>query len=466
MFWRYIKKVKKSLLITSLFSSWFFIVSITELPTTLIILTYSTLAISININIFNLLIRFNPNPVFFTRKKILYISRILGFAGGFILLDLVFPHLFLFIHALPIFFAIPLVTLCAFFFIFELSLRMPNRQRSGANLGERYSLIKIIFNPIANIAKLRALLVPEQTLKLSQAEENKLKLRQEKALKELKNYPGAIINDMALYNKYKANLFAGKTQAELTVRTRGLTLAQKLQGDVLDATTEEAENLENNFMLSLSSAQKTAYTNYRALVKSLNAPYASCQISGCDFLDTPNNQFIVLEKRVHHADSIFSSEKLSYLMHLTTGLLPSLNMTEGQGTNGTEIEPFNPFNSEPLILPNPNSAYPGSETEYRYHPYGLIEEHGLSLQMCEEIEALNLSLKPVLNQQRAVVHVSHLNIESSSAVVPNYRVTSSLAPPSVIENSLFEEQKENDIKRTTQLDDVKPKMRSGETAYF
>ncbi|MGV3740323.1 MAG: hypothetical protein ACO1N3_03410 [Gammaproteobacteria bacterium] len=454
LLFRYLKKVKKPLILAAFTMLYPLSICFLELQSTILIFAWFALGGILSASIYTILTRFYPNPATELRRKLVLTSMALGMVGGLILSLLFLPHLFLFFNVLPFYISVTSVILTTFIALFEFFLRVPPNRRARA-LGSDYSLINILLNPFSSIEKLRILLIPElrlELLKLTQTQQDALKARQEKALQELKKHPGAIINDLALYNKHKTTLFADKTVEQLKQRTAGAilagrgaqiqtlgpTLEQKLNGQAMDNTKKEANTLEESFIKDLSPAQIEAYKEYRRLSTELNSPHAYCLYSGLDLLDTPANQFVVLEKRVVQDGTTRCSERKTYFMHHENGFSRLLTMTVGQGILENEVEAFNPVDREPLFSPNANPHYPGQETEYKYLPYTLTDGHCLCLQLCEAIEALNLSLKPALNQQQRTTPVSTVSSTNNlSTNIGNYRDTPRANNVSIIEHSVF-----------------------------
>lgn len=458
LLFRYLKKVKTPLMLASFVSLYFLLFSLLEIFPILILLTWISLGSIVAISVSNILTRFYPNSPLL-RNRAVSIKLVLGLVGGLVLTIFAFPHVFLFLNALPFFVSSTLIALSTFIANFELMIRVVRGPRRRPPLGKDYSLINILLNPFSSIEKLRPLLIPElrlELIKLPQTQQDALRARQEKALQELKKHPGAIIDDLALYNKHKTILFAGKTPAQLaaktpgvtlvgrnnhqnvTIQTQGPTLEQKLNTQTMDNTTKEAATLEETFTKDLSSAQKEAYKEYRRLTTELNSPHATCLYAGSDLLDTAAKDFVVLEKRVLDASTTRSSEGKTYFMHHANGFSRLLDMSTGYGVFAEDVEAFNPVDRERLFSPDSNLNYPGKTTEYKYHPYTVVEGHGLSLQLCEVIEALNLSLKPALNQQRRTTPVSTVSSTNNlSANIENYRNTLPANGVSVINHSVF-----------------------------
>lgn len=326
-----------------------------------------------------------------------------------ILVFTAFPHVFLFFNALPFIAAFGLIGLFGFIIPFEMALKIPS-----LDLGQDYSLIHILLNPISSIRRLRCLLNSDEEkfakLLLPADAKTALIARQAAALSNLSEHNGAIIHDIALYDQELAKLCHGKTPVELKKQKyrRGNTLLQDLQSEALYNALTEVQKLEDAYLVPCTPEQKILYKKYRELARSLNLPHAACAISSNELKDSSPADFIILEKRVRVNDVFKTADNKTRFYHYQNGFLPLFNRTYVHPLGTKKLPPADPADRDPFFLPG------GPDTQYRYHFYTSVLGHGLSLQLCETIEALNLSFKPALTAQQTTAQ-----LPTSQSAAPN-----------------------------------------------
>ncbi len=331
-----------------------------------------------------------------------------------------FPHVYLFFNALPLLLSGPLLhvttTICAFEYILVRDSQIPDR----ADL----SLITILSNPRRGIARLQEILEPN-----TRRARNELVLRanldnvmtgagagaKNQSIEQLTTryttllakFPKeAIIDDAALYKEHFDMLArAYKTFSKEELEARRIAAAEN--------ALKEAKKLEEAYKKTLSSEVKQkCYQNYRDVTLTLSI-HAKCPVSFDDIYSNNSVDFCIVEKRytapiyIKKDNGTFEAEKTGktavYAVPGKTNVYKTAmfdQILESKAQDPFDRDLFVTPTTYPNIRKNTDAGYKGSEgasypTQYVYYPYTQIHGHGLSLQLCEAMEAF---LDPTLEE--------------------------------------------------------------------
>lgn len=318
-----------------------------------------------------------------SQKHKTIIAHILSTMVSIVSLTLLLPHLFLFFNAMPWIVASSILMVTMFIIGFEWSIRaMPK-----LNLGERYSLTRVILYPKTSIKRFLRMVHPGlEGLQLSPTEKTTLQRRQEAALAQ---FPAeALIDDMGLYQTY--------LQAETTSiaeknrqRTTPLSAIERqmqpldIKTQALENTRQEATRLADAYAETLTPAQAAAYRHYRELCMQFSPPYAECPNSGESINDLPHEEFVIVEKRSDSNECV--PLKTFFWRH--TAFKQLFKMKDNFNRS---LEPIIPTDRDSIIAPRDENGRPAN---YVYHVYTTVNNHALSLQLCEAIEKVNRLLQ-------------------------------------------------------------------------
>lgn len=409
------------------YTSLILLMSLGSIIPPLLILTYLSLVAASFTLMKGLFDRFLPGDPYQIRKPLTVVfAQLVAIA----ITNLAIPHLFLAMNALPLAVTLSIFTLASFIPVYEYVIDIPHLQ-----LGRNYSLIKFLMNPRESIQTLRLILktVRPQTpegLRLPEADRKALVKRQTAAINELEK--GAIIDDLALYNKHLASetkrvtdANRNKTLTHLQSQMQPSTIAEQ----ALENTKAEAKTLEETYISTLANPEQVAnYKTYRELTRDISPPYAECQISR-ESIGSNSADFIVLEKRYTDTDECVNG--CTRLWHFAKSYVPLFSMRDQYGQAKTAEEPTN---RDPFFKPvDVNSR----KTDYYFHTYQVIKAHGLSLCLCDAIEKLNKSLKATPKRKQANIVSSVPTTNSESSNVATYRNTPPMNPVSVSDQSMF-----------------------------
>lgn len=436
MILKYLYRVKRPLSAALVMSFWLSLLFISSISAGLIILCGLFTATN-----FVFLIQQVLNLNAFRNSFFLRImaSMTIFFAMGLVA-TWAFPHVFLFINALPFTYTSILLPLSSFTLIFEFYLRIDRR------LGADYSLVKLPFSSAARqrladllrqpqvpVEALHRIIAREQTAVFA---ENNLELSKEKRLALIERQKStvarlpkeAIINDRALYEKHKTLLFAGKSKQELeTLDNTQTKLKDKLCAQAKENALEEAKELTTAYQETLrTEEQKFAYAAYREITARTCFTHANCSISYEETLpNSDNKRFIILEKRFT-IPKIDSKPAKEYSVPAITRVFEKNAFLEWLATKGS-----NPENATDKW--RNASPYCKHTAQYQYHNYEEVSGHALSMEICDAIdEFLNPELIIIRKPDWKPPVVKKPEQKSKSTAndisVPDYRKTPSVAP--------------------------------------
>lgn len=336
------------------------------------------------------------------------------------------PHVLLFFNALPWALSATFLSITSTLIVFE------ERLARNRNLENRhdYSLIKIILSPTSSIARLRVLLEPnihrarnqlELRRNVADAEESSLQVQTPgiealttRYMAVFARFPKeAIIDDAALYKKQFDRLREGQTFNEENEEQKRRLV--NLRKDAHEYALQEAQGLAAAYQETLSSAeQRRCYQNYREVALSLSL-YASCPVSLEDIHSGRPEDFHIVEKRytapvyIKKDDGTFEAAKPG---RTAVYAVPGRTVVYQTDTFMTVLEnrdeALDPMDRDPFFNSRtyPNTQEKGSRnyrardgasypTHYVYYAYSQNHGHGLSLQLCEAMEAF---LDPTLEE--------------------------------------------------------------------
>ncbi|MBP6917664.1 MAG: hypothetical protein KBB94_01965 [Legionellaceae bacterium] len=335
------------------------------------------------------------------------------------------PHVLLFFNALPWALSATFLSITSTLIVFE------ERLARNRNLENRhdFSLIKIILSPTSSIARLRVLLEPNIHRARNQLElrrdvaaaENSLQVRTPgiealttRYMNVFARFPKeAIIDDAALYKKQFDRLREGQTFNEENEEQKRRLV--DLRKDACRYALQEAQGLSAAYQETLSSAeQRRCYQNYREVALSLSL-YASCPVSLEDIHSGRPEDFQIVEKRytapvyIKKDDGTFEAAKPG---RTAVYAVPGRTVVYQTDTFMTVLEnrdvALDPLDRDPFFNSStyPNTQKIGSQdyrasdgasypTHYVYYAYSQTHGHGLSLQLCEAMEAF---LDPTLEE--------------------------------------------------------------------
>ena len=374
------------------------------------------------------------------------------------------PHVVLFFNALPLALSAPFVSIASTLIVFE------ERLAANHSLENRhdFSLIKIILNPTSSIARLRVLLEPntrrrarnELELRPNVADdENSLQVRTPgiealttRYMAVFARFPKeAIIDDAALYKKQFDRLREGQTFNEENEEQKRRLV--NLRKDAHGYALQEAQGLAAAYQETLSSAeQRRCYQNYREVALSLSL-YASCPVSLEDIHSGRPEDFQIVEKRytapvyIKKDDGTFEAAKPR---RTAVYAVPGRTVVYQTDTFMTVLEnrdeALDPMDRDPFFNSRtyPNTQEKGSRnyrardgasypTHYVYYAYSQNHGHGLSLQLCEAMEAF---LDPTLEECK---QAALQKTQAMPAPAPRNVNPSTLAPThsALVSQSMF-----------------------------
>ena len=331
------------------------------------------------------------------------------------------PHVQLFFNALPWALSATFLSITSTLIVFE------ERLAVDRNLENRhdFSLIKIILSPTSSIATLRERLEPNIHRARNQLElrpnvaagENSLQEAAPGGLEALitrytdvfARFPKeAIIDDAALYEKHFDRL---RKSLKFNEANQEKLLA--LRKDAYEYALQEAEGLSLAYQETLSSAeQRRCYQNYREVALKLSL-YATCPVSLEEIHSGKPENFKIVEKRytapvyIKKEDGTCEAAEPGrtavYAVPGRTEVYLNDSFMQVLGSGALDpIERDSFFNSRTY----PNTQQIGSldyrasdgasyPTHYVYYAYRQTDGHGLSLQLCEAMEAF---LDPTLEE--------------------------------------------------------------------
>ncbi len=378
-----------------------------------------------------------------------------------------FPHVYLFFNALPLLLSGPLLhvttTICAFEYILVRDSQIPDR----ADL----SLITILSNPRRGIARLQEILEPN-----THRARNALELRanldnvmtgagagaKNQIIEQLTTryttllakFPTeAIIDDEELYKKHFNMLApAYKTFSEEELKARRTAAAKN--------ALQEAKKLEEAYKKTLSSEVKQkCYQNYRDVTLTLSI-HATCPLSYDEIYSNNPVDFCIVEKRytapiyIKKDNGTFEAEKTGktavYAVPGRTNVYKTAmfdQILERKAPDPFDRDLFVTPTTYPNIRKNTDAGYKGSEgasypTQYVYYPYTQIHGHGLSLQLCEAMEAfldptLEECKNAALQKTQAPAKIKAPTEEKMPQHLKKPNGTSVGAPSTLLHNSMF-----------------------------
>lgn len=430
------------------------------------------------------IIPFSLSFRFFQEKQMpMSINFVISFALGAAAI-LLFPQIFLFFNALPLAASMTFVSLSTLFLSFETMVYHPRLE-----LGHDYSLLKLMLSPRTSILRLRELLhinepinraeerareeremlrqhdeellwiaqqrdeernrvtsMPpaqqrrrpqraqtEEGLRLPETDRRALVERQTAAINALEK--GAIIDDVALYKKHLALLQTKRGRDAILNASETSTIADQ----ALENTKAEAKNLEDAYISTLANAEQVEnYRNYRELTRNISPPYAECTLSAEAITSGISANFVVFEKRDTATWKCIKAS--TRFWHFQNGYRQIFRV---QDHLNRPIPPQEPTKRDPLFNPI-NEA--GKTADYYFYTYQVIRDHGLSLELCETIEKLNLSLKAVPKRNPAK------NANNTNGV-DEYLINPRRNQGLLSELSIFSENNEHRIELDPDLED-------------
>lgn len=427
MFVQLLKKIKVPLTLAAGYTGLILLMSLGSIIPPLLILTYLSLVAASFTLMKGLFDRFLPGDPYQIRKPFTVVfANLLAIT----ITNLAIPHLFLAMNALPLAVTLSIFTLASFIPVYEYVIYTPHLQ-----LGRNYSLIKFLMNPRESIQTFRHILKTERPqtpegLRLPEADRKALVKRQTAAINALEK--GAIIDDLALYNKHLA--LETKRVMDVNPNKTFDTLSQMLQNKITDLALEntraEAKILEKAYISTLANAEQVAnYKAYRELTRDISPPYAECALSAEPITSNNSADFIVLEKRYTDTDECVNGH--TRLWHFAKMYVPLFSISDQRGQTKTAEEPTN---RDPFFNPRYEN---GKTADYYFYTYQVIRGHGLSLELCETIEKLNLSLNAAPKHKQANIVSSVPTTSPESSNVSTYRNTPPANQVSVSDKSMF-----------------------------
>ncbi len=319
----------------------------------------------------------------------------------FVSMPYIFPHYFLLFNALP--FVLPNTAFVLTTFLTAYEIRI--RSRHYTNLGDAFSLVKMIFNPRVRLVRLYRIIMPTPpaNLPLTDTEREALVDRQHRALNQLPNQafiPRSEIDTIAnIGNDERRN------QAVL--------------------------EMNRGYINSLTPEQQTYYRKYQELTIKFSPNIAQCPISLEPVTLATQNEFILVEKR-----TIGNARKPAKAVPANSYIFQRLSFDTNRASQAPKPRIAG---SEDLI--NTPAAWEEHDTEYKCHEYALVQGHPLSLQLCEAIEKFNISLglapgadsgvprqRPVPPPADAATHVEAEEVLPTAVFVPEENTASRGAP--------------------------------------
>ena len=333
-----------------------------------------------------------------------------------------FPHVYLFFSALPLLLSGPLLHVTTTLFAFEYILARDSRIPDRSDL----SLIRILSNPRRGIARLRVLLEPN-----THRARNELELRPNVAAADnslqvgidelatrymdvLTSFPKeAIIDDAALYKKQFDRLRADRLREGLP--TFNEEIVAGLRKEAYECALQEAQSLAAAYQETLSSAeQRQCYENYRKVALRLSL-YATCPVSMEDIHSGRPEDFSIVEKRytapvyIKKDDGTFeAAEPGRTAVYAVTGKTAVYQTDTFNRILDNRDEALDPLDRDQFFN---SSTYPNTEkkgspnyrashgasypTKYVVYAYSQNHGNGLSLELCEAMEAF---LDPTLEE--------------------------------------------------------------------
>jgi|GEM_PF-3866316 len=381
-----------------------------------------------------------------------------------------FPHVYLFFNALPLLLSGPLLhvttTICAFEYILVRDSQIPDR----ADL----SLITILSNPRRGIARLRVLLEPN-----THRARNELELRPNVAAADnslqvgidelatrymdvLTSFPKeAIIDDAALYKKQFDRLREDRLREGLP--TFNEEIVAGLRKEAYECALQEAQSLAAAYQETLSSAkQRQCYENYRKVALRLSL-YATCPVSMEDIHSGRPEDFSIVEKRytapvyIKKDDGTFeAAEPGRTAVYAVTGKTAVYQTDTFMRILENRDEALDPLDRDPFFN---SSTYPNTEkkgspnyrashgasypTKYVFYAYSQNHGNGLSLELCEAMEAfldptLEECKKAALQKTQAPAKIKAKTEEEMPQPLKKQKGPSFVGPPSTLSpNSMF-----------------------------
>lgn len=350
----YLSRVKGPLFGSILATFYMFMIACGS-PALAIVLTYPIATYMLIYRLIpNILNRFNlhfDEHVHRVQLALHGVTALLVLASGFY----IFPHYFLLFHALPPALTGTISTLTVFFTCFESSILVrptdPDRY-----LGDDFSLIKMMFNPHVRLTRLYRKIMPRPPvdLILSDMERDALIERQNKALNQLPDHAHITQNSI----DFIANLRE-------------------------DARDRAIKRVQQDYFDTLTPAQQACYSRYRELTFKLCPNIAMCAISlEVVTLDT-QREFIMIEKRLVRSPFEPAARAVPVISRVFQRF--SFDTARAQQPHDPKIA-----GTEDRI--NHPTKWNNQATEYKYHTYALVQNHALSLELCEAIENFNVSL--------------------------------------------------------------------------
>ncbi len=288
------------------------------------------------------------------------IAGVVGISLGIVgpISSFIFPHYFLFFSALPHVMTGAIFTLSVFLTNFDVLIRSSFPDYA---IGEDFSLVKIILNPRARLDRLYRHLVRRPTaLELSTTDRDMLIDRLNRALNQLPDKAFIPLNaaDFSIRNEHDPT----KTFEAIT------------------------QTINPAYLNSLTEAQQIKYKEYRHLTSKLRPIAASCVMSAENVQLATQNNFILVEKRtLANGGGLFDSEHPINAVPVTTFVYDRTHFDTLASSNNPRIPENNDLINTPLDWNN-------RATEYKHHSYMMVQDHPLSLALCEAIEAFNVSL--------------------------------------------------------------------------